>query len=317
MQSVEMATVGFVIMINNNNNLDEKLGRQWEKLKSRIILMQNSFCHTDYIACYYYSLPPMLSSFEKQMIEKIPVIRYEGKKAVYLSSAAFIKFFIMPDWSSKMSQRYPGVIQFSVKHSETIGKLLSDINESKKELCQTIDLIPTQRAKRAAMDGLMSNSSTKAILRLISILHDDFDDLSKVTFHWNHRPNVRKISVSSAISQLELMKNKPEGNCAKEIWKRKVELSIDKLNNLPMDHSLRIKRPTKAQPMVNIRSETLGWMQYTAALPIVIFSDKKIDYEHLIAYDSLYRRTIRNDSILGDEPYIEQLPIYLINENNR
>lgn len=301
----------------NNDSFDEILKAQWETLKKCISIMQNEICTNECLASYYYSLPPMLASFEKQMIEKIPVIRYEGKKAVYLSSSSFIKFFIMPEWSSKMSQRYPGVIQFKKQYSQTIGKMLSDVNDAKRELSNTIDLIPTQRAKRASIDRLMLYSSTKAILRIISVLDDNSDDLTKVTFHWNHRPNVRKITAQAAISQLKLMKNKPNGNCSQAMWNRKIDISIDKLLQLPMGSTLRIKRPTKAQPMVNIRSESNGWMQFTAALPIIIFSDREIEYEHLTTYDSMYRRTTRNDSILGDERFIEQLPIYLVIESDR
>jgi len=298
-------------------NKHEDLENQWVRLNDAMKQLQIALAKCEFIACNYYSLPPMLTSFENHTIEKIPCIPFQDRKALFSCGAAFSKFYIMPDWSSKMSQRYPGVIQIRKDKQTQLGEIFKQINEAKIKLSSILNSIPNQRSKRTAMDKLMNNSSTKAILRLIYTINDTENDISKITFHWNHRPNVRKITKQATIAQLNQLKAKPQDGMAKVIWERRIDISINKINSLSDSCSLRIKRPTKAQPMVNVRSKTKGWMQHTAALPIVVFSDEQITYEHLQSYDSLHRRTTRADSILGDTQVIEQIPIYVVDEKQK
>jgi DNA replication terminus site-binding protein len=299
----------------NKIEIDEEFYLCWSKLRANLLDLQHKILHSSPSACFYYSLPPMMARFENHVIEQIKCTTYSNKKALFLCSSSLGKFYIMPEWSSKMAQRYPGVVQISLSQLSELENKIIECNVAKKELLELLSKLPNQRMKRATMDKLMNNSSTKAIVRHIVQIADNKNKITKVTFHWNHRPNVRKITRLAVISQLEDMKGKTQGGIEKKIWHRKIDISINKIMSLPMGTSLRIKRPTKAQPMVNVHSDETGWMQYSASLPLIIFSDADISYEHLHSYDSQLRRSIRSDSILSDEPIIDELPVFAVKTN--
>lgn len=91
-----------------------------------------------------------------------------------------------------------------------------------------------------------------------------------------------------------------------------VDQEVYDIRRLPADTKLRIRRPVKTHPMINLlwQARTPRKQQIKASLPLLLCADSSPAVTHLGHYPPKSRQA-RRDRKIGGEPIIERLHLYL------
>ena len=96
-----------------------------------------------------------------------------------------------------------------------------------------------------------------------------------------------------------------------EEWSKMVDQEVYDIRRLPADAQLRIRRPVKTHPMINLlwSDREPRKQQLKASLPLLVCSDKPINVSPLCNYPTNGRKP-RSDRKIGAVPLIERMHLY-------
>ena len=96
-----------------------------------------------------------------------------------------------------------------------------------------------------------------------------------------------------------------------EEWSKMVDQEVYDIRRLPADAQLRIRRPVKTHPMINLlwQDREPRKQQLKASLPLLLCSDTQPAVTHLGHYPPKLRQA-RRDRKIGGEAIIERLHLY-------
>lgn len=244
-------------------------------------------------AALVYSLEDMQRYGEGETIASVIPVAHEDWDGRALAIQSFRDIYIAGDSQHKIVRRYPGFVHLA-GDSAAIERLLgavADINRAKDQLQDAIIASGTtahQRftAARVAAPGLV----TLAAYRLVPSV---IEDVYSIGWSWASRSVTSRIDKSTALTKLA------------EIGATESYAVVEKL---PEDAKLRIKRPMRLQPLVNIRLCSGEAIQRVACLPLLLVGASNPVIHPLPDYAGGSSRPFRNILVA------EELSLYLIED---
>ena len=110
---------------------------------------------------------------------------------------------------------------------------------------------------------------------------------------------------------LEVSRGYCPGLSTKEEWNSLIDREVNDVRRVPADVELRIRRPVKTHPMINLlwSDREPRKQQLKASLPLLVCSDKPINVSPLCNYPTNGRKP-RSDRKIGAVPLIERMHLY-------
>ncbi len=137
-------------------------------------------------------------------------------------------------------------------------------------------------------------------------------ELQSLGFTWADKQTINRLSREQVLEMLERSRRYIPALSNNEEWSKMVDQEVYDIRRLPADAELRIRRPVKTHPMINLLwlERTPRKQQIKASLPLLLCSDTPPAVTHLGNYPPKSRQA-RRDRKIGGEPIIERLHLYL------
>ncbi|MBQ4838133.1 DNA replication terminus site-binding protein [Pseudoalteromonas luteoviolacea] len=220
----------------------------------------------------YYQLPEIKSEDEKKAPEEIQVTKILGNEAFEKCLSGFTDVFVGQKKSSKILTRHPGLIAIDDIDGKIKSRLI-EVNKSKEQFKNTVLEINNNDARFEAVHNAIPNLITLAAYRKIH-----FEDAIpySVRFTWMKKHSTTTLSKKVALEML----NKSSGYSNPRVidqqsWQQIVELEKVRLSSLGEKTKLRIKRPTRVTPEVNVRFTAKNRYHVSGALPFILLNPQK------------------------------------------
>lgn len=272
---------------------------------TQIKLFQEFLADSDVNFCHYYQLPKIEADNNNVVFDKIDVSPLQGEQAKKLAINSFNDFIKSADENGKVLHRHPSIISLPSNLAQEASLLIDQINHSKAEFKKLVLTIPNKDARFEAVHSAIPNLVTLAFYRKI---HYELSTPFSVRFTWMHKHSIKTLSKQDA---LDLLSNSAiygaQNNINADQWLKMVELEKTRISSAKQ--KLRIRRPIKVSPQVNVRFSANNRYHVSAALPFIIFEPlSNIKLGTLPNYDSNKSdsRAKKSDYLI-DRLYLEQI----------
>ena len=217
----------------------------------------------------FYALPKATKEDEKVAPEEIQVKKYEGEQALKFCLQAYQDLFLQDKASGKLVQRYPGLLLINDRHNN-IKSRLQAVNKAKDEFKKAILEIENNDARFEAVHAAVPDLLTLAAYRKI---HFESETPYSVRFTWMKKHATKVLSKKVALEMLNRSSNYANPRMIdQEQWLQLVEQEKYRVASLAEDTKLRIRRPTRVTPEVNVRFSAQNRYHVSAALPFIILN---------------------------------------------
>ncbi|PSJ47160.1 DNA replication terminus site-binding protein [Zobellella taiwanensis] len=259
-------------------------------------------------ACYL--LPDTPLGQEHEPIDTIAIQgRLTGRDALEASINAYTRWHLQPDCSAKASFRLPGYICLPAGAAPELAPRIEHINRLKQSFRDQVQQLGSRDRKFALVHDTLPGLITLQVYRKLVLLPRP---AARLGFTWANKQIIRKLDKSELVGQLTQARLTPPPLVDAQTWQQCVDREIYDVKRLPPGVELRLRRPVKTHPMVNVR-----WMeenqprqqQFKAHLPLLLCQDSPARVTPLGDYPPARRRQRRAAEIDG-EPLIPRLHIY-------
>ncbi|ESP92530.1 MULTISPECIES: DNA replication terminus site-binding protein [Pseudoalteromonas] len=254
----------------------------------------------------YYQLPEIKAEDEKKAPEEIQVTKISGNEAFDKCINGITDLFVGQKKSSKILTRHPGLIAVDDADGKIKSRLV-EVNKSKEQFKNTVLEINNNDARFEAVHNAIPNLITLAAYRKI---HFEDSIPYSVRFTWMKKHSTTTLSKKVALEML----NKSSGYSNPRVidqqsWQQIVELEKVRLSSLGEKTKLRIKRPTRVTPEVNVRFTAKNRYHVSGALPFILLNpQKETKIGSLSNFSSKVEDTRKKDySYLIERIYLENL----------
>ncbi|TMO62966.1 DNA replication terminus site-binding protein [Pseudoalteromonas aurantia] len=249
------------------------------KLKAHfdhLMELTSLFCvelkQSDVISADYYQLPNITKESEEKAPEKIQVQKITGSKAIDKIALAYKDIFLDEKISGKVLLRHPGIILIN-DETNTLQARLKEVNKAKEDFKNAILQIENNDARFEAVHSAIPNLMTLAAYRKI---HSELGEPYSVRFTWMTKHATRTLTKDAALEMLSKSSNYNNPRMIdQESWLSLVQKEKVRVANLPEKSKLRIRRPTRVSPEVNVRFTAENRYHVSAALPFILFNPSK------------------------------------------
>ena len=157
--------------------------------------------------------------------------------------------------------------------------------------------------------GALPGVITLQVYRKLTWLQGDLHSLG---FTWADKQSISRLSREQVLEMLERSRRYVPALFDNEEWSKMVDQEVYDIRRLPADAALRIRRPVKTHPMINLlwQDREPRKQQIKASLPLLLCSDTQPAVTHLGHYQPKLRQA-RRDRKIGGDPIIERLHLYL------
>ena len=249
------------------------LRSHFDKCTQLIEQLQHALINSDLSFCHYYQLPKIKEAENHRPPTEIPVTPFEGLDALDKSCSAFQDVFKQPAFSGKLLTRHPGVIGIKGESPE-IRELISAINQEKQNFKQVVLSEKSKDARFELVHSAIPNLITLAFYRQIFC---ESRSAYSVRFTWMHKHSIQHVSVKQALIFLQQNQSyKPMFTPDKAAWQAMVEDEKQRIVGLDDNKTLRIRRPIRVSPQVNVRFSASDRYHVSAALPFILFNAEKV-----------------------------------------
>ncbi|AOT10758.1 DNA replication terminus site-binding protein [Pseudoalteromonas luteoviolacea] len=249
-----------------------KLRSNFDYLNDQINLLCEELKIAEIINCSYFQLPDVKHEDEKKAPDSIPVITLSGDEAFKKCISGYKDLYVGDKKSSKILTRHPGLISVNDFEGKLKARLI-EVNKAKNNFKELILKISNNDARFEAVHNAIPNLITLAAYRKIH-----FEDTIpySVRFTWMKKHSTTTLSKSLALEML----NKSSGYSNPRVidqqsWQQIVELEKIRVSSLSEKSKLRIKRPTRVTPEVNIRFTAKNRYHVSGALPFILLNPQK------------------------------------------
>lgn len=249
------------------------LRSHFDKCIQLIEQLQHALVNSDLAFCHYYQLPKVKEAENHHPPTEIPVTPLEGLDALNKSCSAFKDVFKQPELSGKLLTRHPGVIGIKGDAPE-IRALISAINQEKQNFKQIVLSEKSKDTRFELVHSAIPNLITLAFYRQIFC---ESRSAYSVRFTWMHKHSIQHLSAKQALTFLQQnQRHKPMITQDKATWQAMVEQEKQRIVGLSENKKLRIRRPIRVSPQVNVRFSASDRYHVSAALPFILFNAEKV-----------------------------------------
>lgn len=278
----------------------------FDYLHEQISLFCNELAEADIVSADYYQLPLITKEDENKAPESIHVEKISGTSALNKAINAYKDLYLDKKISGKIIQRHPGLITVNDKNLH-IQSRLKEVNKAKNDFKNLILSIENNDARFDAVHSAIPNLVTLAAYRKI---HSEIADPYSVRFTWMTKHAIRTLSKDTALKMLNNSSNYTNPRMIdQQSWISLVETEKLRISNLNEKSKLRIRRPTRVSPEVNIRFTAENRYHVSAALPFILFNPgKNTKLGTLTNYEKVENHPRKRAyNFLVDRIYLEKL----------
>ncbi|OHU85133.1 MULTISPECIES: DNA replication terminus site-binding protein [Pseudoalteromonas] len=279
---------------------------QFDLLHEQLSLFCEELQQSDIIKSTYFELPKIEKEQEEKAPLTIEVNKVSGQEATKMIVSAYKDLFIDHKVSGKVVQRHPGIISINDPKGNLQARLKA-VNEAKQKFKELILEIPNNDARFDAVHSAVPSLITIAGYRKI---HSETAIPYSVRFTWMTKHATRTLSKEAALDMLSRSSNYSNPRMIdQQSWQSLVEQEKIRVNSLGANSKLRIRRPTRVSPEVNVRFTAQKRYHVSAALPFILFNPhpetKLGDLSNYEKVDNHPRKRAYN--FLVDRIYLEKV----------
>lgn len=259
-------------------------------------------------ACY--CLPETPTGKEHEPLESIVIShQLNGEQALEATLAAFSRWHLRVDCSAKASFRLPGFVLLPAASRPLITPLVDAINRHKLAFRALVQQLDDKDKKFTLVHDTFPGLITLQVYRQLTVLPYT---ASRLGFTWANKQIIQKVDKHKLVEQLMQSRQSPPPLVHEQTWQQCIDREIYDVKRLPAHTELRLRRPVKTHPMVNVRwQEPLSprQQQFKAHLPLLLCQDELPAITPLCNYPPAKTRQ-RRAARIGGEPLIPRLHIY-------
>ncbi|MFQ2298319.1 DNA replication terminus site-binding protein [Aeromonas dhakensis] len=285
------------------------LRQQMERLEEALARLADQLTQLELLEAHVYPLPAVAQGEEHEPIDTITVGYLDGEEALAATLAAYRDHSARAGCSTKATHRLPGWLRLPAASAPLLRPLIDEINECKLTFKALVQQAGSRDEKFELVHRALPGVITLQVYRKLTLLEGDLHSLG---FTWADKQSINRLSREQVLEMLERSRRYVPALSDNEEWSKMVDQEVYDIRRLPADAELRIRRPVKTHPMIN-----LLWLdreprkqQIKASLPLLLCSDSPPAVTHLGHYPPKLRQA-RRDRKIGGEPVIERLHLYL------
>ncbi|KID55919.1 DNA replication protein [Pseudoalteromonas luteoviolacea] len=249
-----------------------ELRSNFDYLSEQINLLCEDLRIAEVVNCNYFQLPDVTQEDEKKAPDYIQVNSLSGSDAFEKCLTGYKDLFVGEKKSSKILTRHPGLISVNDFEGKLKARLL-EVNKAKDNLKELILKISSNDARFEAVHNAIPNLITLAAYRKIH-----FEDAIpySVRFTWMKKHSTTTLSKKQALEMLHKSSGYSNPRVIdQQSWQQIVESEKIRVSSLSEKSKLRIKRPTRVTPEVNIRFTAKNRYHVSGALPFILLNPQK------------------------------------------
>ncbi|MCP1265100.1 DNA replication terminus site-binding protein [Aeromonas hydrophila] len=285
------------------------LRQQMERLEQALDNLAAQLEQLELLEAHVYPLPAVPQGQEHEPIEQIEV-GYLGEEAALAATlSAYRDHSARPGCSTKATHRLPGWLRFPAACAPLLRPLIDEVNECKLAFKALVQQAGGRDEKFELVHRALPGVITLQVYRKLTWLQGELHSLG---FTWADKQSISRLSRELVLEMLERSRRYIPALSNNEEWSKMVDQEVYDIRRLPADAELRIRRPVKTHPMINLlwQDREPRKQQLKASLPLLLCSDTLPAVTHLGHYPPKLRQA-RRDRKIGGEPIIERLHLYL------
>ncbi len=280
---------------------------QFDLMNELTVRLVEELKEYDYSKAEYYRLPDISSLDENIVPESIITEKISGDIAHRAILNSFTDIYKKEGLSSRVLKRHPGLLVIKNANKEALNNRIAQVNKAKADFKACIVAIDNNDARFEAVHNAMPNLITLAAYRKI---HCESDSPFSVRFTWMHKHATKTLTKKMALEMLDKSAGYRNPRMIdQQKWQSLVAQEQLRVASLGEKEKLRIRRPTRVSPQVNVRYTAQNRYHVSAALPFILINpepDVKLgilpDYQKPEAHPRK-----REYDFLVDRLYLEQV----------
>lgn len=278
-------------------------------------LIRNSQIHKAVV----YRLPRVSQDQTHQPYSHLEVTPLAGATAVGEALAAYRSWYAEGAASTKSVFRLPGALSLTPSDPVAFDACMEDIQAIKFRISElTGSIYPDSPAMRHKV--IHEEFPRLVMLQLTRAIKRCDEPLYSCRFTWVRKSSIKRLDKQAAAAEVGQLKAiLPNENTQIVPWKARVAQEQRNLLALPSQTGLRLRRPVKAHPMMNLifeerietpKGEKRRQKMVDANLPILIVGSPKAKIGALKDFDPDKKVASRGRTLTADTPITPMKPIY-------
>lgn len=224
----------------------------------------------EYSKAEYYQLPDINSVDENIIPESIPVKKLTGEIAHRAILNSFTDIYKKESLSSRVLKRHPGLLVLKNADVAALTSRIQQVNKAKAAFKECVLAIDNNDARFEAVHNAVPNLITLAAYRKI---HFQSESPFSVRFTWMHKHATKTLTKKMALEMLEKSAGYRNPRMIdQQKWQSLVAQEQMRVASLGEKEKLRIRRPTRVSPQVNVRYTAENRYHVSAALPFILIN---------------------------------------------
>lgn len=218
----------------------------------------------------YYQLPDVSSIDESKVPESIIVSKISGASAQKAILHSFSDIYKKSGLSSRVLKRHPGLLVIKNADKHALNNRIAQVNKAKATFKECILAIDSNDARFEAVHNAIPNLITLAAYRKI---HSESESPFSVRFTWMHKHATKTLTKKMALEMLDKSAGYRNPRMIdQQKWQLLVAQEQARVASLGEKEKLRIRRPTRVSPQVNVRYTAQNRYHVSAALPFILIN---------------------------------------------
>ena len=224
----------------------------------------------EYSKTEYYQLPDINSVDENIIPESIPVKKLTGEIAHRSILNSFTDIYKKESLSSRVLKRHPGLLVLKNADVAALTSRIQQVNKAKAAFKECVLAIDNNDARFEAVHNAVPNLITLAAYRKI---HFQSESPFSVRFTWMHKHATKTLTKKMALEMLDKSAGYRNPRMIdQQKWQSLVAQEQMRVASLGEKEKLRIRRPTRVSPQVNVRYTAENRYHVSAALPFILIN---------------------------------------------
>lgn len=284
-----------------------KIKSQFDLMNELTMRLVEELKEAEFSKAEYYQLPSVTSADENIIPQSILVTRITGELAQKAILNSFIDIYKKSGFSSRVLKRHPGLLVIKNADKQALINRIAQVNKAKADFKACILAIDNNDARFEAVHNAIPNLITLAAYRKI---HSEHESPFSVRFTWMHKHATKTLTKKMALEMLNKSASYRNPRMIdQQKWQALVAQEQLRVASLNEKEKLRIRRPTRVSPQVNVRYSAQNRYHVSAALPFILINpapDVKLgtlpNYEKPLSHPRK-----RDYDFLVDRLYLEQV----------
>lgn len=243
---------------------------QFDLLNDLTNLFIEDLKECEYSKAEFYQLPETESNDEKIVPHTIEVTKQTGEIAHRSILNSFTDIYKKSGFSSRVLKRHPGLLVLKNTNKENLIARIQQLNKAKAAFKECILSIDNNDSRFEAVHNAVPNLITLAAYRKV---HFEHESPFSVRFTWMHKHATKTLTKKMALAMLEKSAGYSNPRMIDQhSWQALVAQEQVRVASLGDKEKLRIRRPTRVSPQVNVRYTAQNRYHVSAALPFILIN---------------------------------------------